>query len=676
MAPVLPPEEDTVNDPNIFRILITNDNHVGFKEDDKIRSRDALATFEEIFSIARLYNVDFVLHSGDLFDDSRPNRFWLNSVCNVFTRYCFGDNAVGFEQLRSDDSKLSNFEDPNLNVALPVYFIHGNHDDLGGEFGDNRPLSCGDLLETVKLINYFGKQENVEESIDVKPLLFQKGDARLALYGLGNVRDDRLYRMFQSKKVNFMAPEANFFSLMAIHQNRYKGSLGGVPAKNCVHPVFLPSFMNLVVWAHEHECIPSVEQSVEAGFHILQSGSSVATSLSIGEQAAKHVFLLEVNADHKFRITPIPLFSVRPMVMDELIVPSNMSLSSPQGEQVLVAKVEEMIERGRQCCDAQMKNFSTFRPPEMLFRTMSPELPLVRLKVVMSGKLSSPSNPLPNGHILNQKFGRQFLNRLANPEDILQLVVPKSSGITKPRQSGIIQLELEDTVLSSSTSGQSQEKIVQDLIFNYMQNAGLLDVLVEPDFNIAVQDFVHKNDIQAIDRFVKTQIEEITKMNIQEGTGDVGSIQDQAKQRASSLRAERLARAIAEQNNGEEPPREEIAREIAPETIINSDHESETDLLFFATDGGDVVVPAAVATKRDRPLSDSENEEHSSFSDEEVFANARGKPAPKRKATKAAKPAPKTKAPPGNTLAAFLSQQSAAKAAPAGAPRSQWARRM
>ena len=46
-----------------------------------------------------------------------------------------------------------NFEDPNLNIGLPIFTIHGNHDDPGG--ADN--LSAVDILSTCNLLNYFGK---------------------------------------------------------------------------------------------------------------------------------------------------------------------------------------------------------------------------------------------------------------------------------------------------------------------------------------------------------------------------------------------------------------------------------------------------------------------------------------------------------------------------------------
>ena len=86
-----------------------------------------------------------------------------------------------------------------------------------------------DILSVANLINYFGKTANVE-SIEVSPVLLQKGTTRLALYGLGSCRDERLHRMMRMKNVTFLRPEGEgaegaeeaeeWFSLLVLHQNR------------------------------------------------------------------------------------------------------------------------------------------------------------------------------------------------------------------------------------------------------------------------------------------------------------------------------------------------------------------------------------------------------------------------------------------------------------------------
>ena len=90
-------------------------------------------------------------------------------------------------------------------------------------------LSAMDILSVANMVNYFGKAANVE-AIVVSPLLLQKGSSRLALYGLGSCRDERLHRMMRRKQVTFLRPEGEgeeeeggadeWFSMLVLHQNR------------------------------------------------------------------------------------------------------------------------------------------------------------------------------------------------------------------------------------------------------------------------------------------------------------------------------------------------------------------------------------------------------------------------------------------------------------------------
>ena len=618
--------QEDENVPNIFRILITNDNHVGYKEDDPIRQRDALVTFEEIMRIGRSLNVDFALHSGDLFDECRPNRFWMTSVMKLLQLHCFGDRVIRFQQLRTPYSKPANVEDPNRNIDMPMFMIHGNHDDPGGEYGCASTISAADMLDVNFLVNYFGKVDNVDEEIEIRPLLFQKNNSKIALYGLGNISDERLFRMFESKKVKFLAPpnHEEYFHILALHQNRYRGAAGGQRAKNCVHLSFLPSFMNLVVWAHEHECIPSPEHSVECGFFVLQSGSSIQTSLSQSEQAPKHVFLLEVQGSD-FRVRAIPLLTVRTLVMDELMLPSNLALNSPQSEDLMVNKIDQLLRRASeetslrlQLKDRQQKlnNWTS------MFEPVQPELPLVRLRVHVP---PSPDlhDKVGNVHILNQKFGRQFTGRVANPGELLNVVSKQRSRLGSTRPEGVVSLAIEDEL--PSTLAPTLD--VQTIIFNYLggeHGEALLSALTEPAFNDAVQDFVHRNDSGAIERYLKSQVQEINKLTSESDVGDAEGVLEILKRRARELRN---------------------ARAMDSETP--SDSLGNIENLISGNIRGEDHVSQNVAMKRPRSPSES------SISSEEIFAEPvttkRGTAKPRQK--KAA--APKGSAS-NNTLSASL----------------------
>lgn len=79
-----------------------------------------------------------------------------------------------------------------------------------------------DILHVSNLINYFGKVEDIEK-IELSPVLLQKGETKLALYGLGSCRDERLHRMFRKGNVKFLRPneeEGGWFNILVLHQNR------------------------------------------------------------------------------------------------------------------------------------------------------------------------------------------------------------------------------------------------------------------------------------------------------------------------------------------------------------------------------------------------------------------------------------------------------------------------
>ena len=160
---------------------------------------------------------------------------------------------------------------------MPVFSIHGNHDDPVGL----DMLSTLDQASTNHYVNYFGKVTNIEK-IEVKPVLFEKGNTKVALYGIGHMRDERLNLALEEKRIKFQRPSQEkdaWFNILVIHQNKYKGLFLGAPKRQSLMDSQIPSFIDLVVWGHEHECITEVRQCEETGVYFLQPGSTVATSM-------------------------------------------------------------------------------------------------------------------------------------------------------------------------------------------------------------------------------------------------------------------------------------------------------------------------------------------------------------------------------------------------------------
>ncbi|CAO2833472.1 unnamed protein product [Amaranthus hypochondriacus] len=441
---------------NTLRVLIATDCHLGYLEKDEIRRHDSFDSFEEICSIAEEKQVDFILLGGDLFHENKPSRTTLVRAVEILRQYCLNDSPVQFQVVSDQTVNFSNrfghvnYEDPHYNVGLPVFTIHGNHDDPAGV--DN--LSAVDILSACNLVNYFGKM-NLGGSgvgqITIYPILIKKGSTSVALYGLGNIRDERLNRMFQTPHaIQWMCPDAqegcqvsDWFNILVLHQNRIKTN-----PKNAINEHFLPRFLDFVVWGHEHECLIDPQEVTGMGFHITQPGSSVATSLIDGESKPKHVLLLEIKGN-QYRPSKIPLQSVRPFEY---------------------AEVRNLIEKSNR----------------KAANKADAKLPLVRVKVDYSGFMTI--NP--------QRFGQKYVGKVANPQDIL--IFSKASRV-KNRTEG--KFDDSEKFRPEELNQQNIEALVAESNLK-------MEILPVNDLDIALHNFVNKDDKMAFHACLQHNLDE------------------------------------------------------------------------------------------------------------------------------------------------------------------------
>ena len=332
-----------------------------------------------------------------------------------------------------------------------------------------------DLLSVSGLVNFFGKVMDVDD-ISISPVLLQKGSTRLALYGLGSIRDERLNRSFQRGKVKMLQPEEDpdaWFNLLLFHQNRTPRGLN-----NYIPESYLDNFLHFILWGHEHECIINPQLNPEKDFVVCQAGSSVATSLSEGEAKRKHIALIEIQGT-EYQFTPIPLQKVRPFIIRDICLKET-SLLPGNDQKALNSYLTKELER-----------ILNENHEEMLaIQKVCPALarPLVRLRVDYSGGYST-INP--------QRFGQAFVDRVANAKDILLFYRKKISSNLLASSSKGSKPEIDKSLVSSKDP--SEPIVVDDLITNFLE-AQQLSVLPENEFGEAVRIFVDKDEKDAIQK--------------------------------------------------------------------------------------------------------------------------------------------------------------------------------
>ncbi|RMZ69075.1 double-strand break repair mus-23 [Pyrenophora seminiperda CCB06] len=478
-----------------IRILVATDSHVGYNERDAERKDDSWRTFHEVMCLAKEHEVDMVLHAGDLFHENKPSRKSMFQVMRSLRLNCLGEKPCELEMLSDASENFGgmfdhvNYEDEDINIAIPVFAIHGNHDDPSGE-GSFSPL---DLLQASGFVNYFGRTPEVDK-IAVKPVLLQKGGTKLALYGLSNVRDERLFHTWRDGNVKFFQPgtqKDEWFNLMSVHQNHHAHTLTSYLPEN-----FLPEFMDLVVWGHEHECLIDPRYNPEMGFHVMQPGSSVATSLMPGEAVPKHVCILSVTGK-EFTTENIRLKTVRPFIMKEIVLAEEKEIKQRELWRVSDnrAKITEHLNKVIEgLINEARRDWLELQADREEADDLEVPLPLVRLRV----EYTAP--PPGEFHCENpQRISNRFMGRVANVNDVVQFHRKKKLANRSLKNTAE---EPDEQMLAELTINTVKvDKLVKEFL-----TAQTLTILPQNSFGDAVSQFVDKDDKHAMEMFVKESL--------------------------------------------------------------------------------------------------------------------------------------------------------------------------
>ncbi|KAF7293042.1 Double-strand break repair protein [Mycena indigotica] len=530
------PDRDEYPDDTI-KIMLATDNHIGYMERDPVRGPDSINTFKEILQLAVKHDVDFILLAGDLFHENKPSRDCLYKTIALLREYTLGDKPVQVELLSDPDEGKAdgfsfpaiNYEDPNFNVSIPVFSIHGNHDDPQGAGADGA-LCALDVISVTGLINYMGKidlpvsdAEAGTTGIAVRPVLLRKGNTYLGLYGMGNVKDQRMHFELRSNRVRMYMPrdKNKWFNMILLHQNRVKHG-----PQDFVPEGLFDDSIDLVIWGHEHDCRIVPEPVAGKQYYISQPGSSVATSLADGEAIEKHVALLQIRGK-EFELTPIPLRTVRPFVIESIVMTEvaeeeGLNLAdSIEINKYLKRKVNSLIDQANE--QWEERNARAVEDGE---EPLEPMLPLIRLKVDTTD-VKEMSNPV--------RFGQEFTGRLANPRDVLVFHRAKKSA----RAGKVVTEEpdLEDPAEAGLSTSEKLARVrVSNLVKQYLE-AQELQLLGEMEMSDAIGMFVEKDDIHAIATYVTKAFKKLTK-SAQSTGGDKDMDDDDVEELLANAKAQ------------------------------------------------------------------------------------------------------------------------------------------
>ncbi|XP_055324857.1 double-strand break repair protein MRE11-like [Sitodiplosis mosellana] len=476
-------EESSAVDPeNCFKILLASDIHLGYKENDEFVGNDSFNTFHEILRYAQAERVDFILLGGNLFHTTDPSKETLHKCMELLKEYALGDAPIGFEALSEHEL---NFDNPNINVSIPIFSIHGKLDDPSGYCG----LSSMDVLQTSGLLNYFGKNVSVEE-VNIHPILLRKGTTQVALYGLGHIDDFRLESLIHNMKLILHEPDetsGNWFNIIVLNQNRIDRG-----RKNFIPQQSLPSSLDFVLWGGESECRIQPEPiniDMHERFYVSQPGSTVVTSMSEGESVEKQIAILYVS-ENKFMCQPVKLETVRPFVYKSINLQDyGDELDWNVGE--AKTKIDELLDRNINELIKQAKGKQTNNATQ-------PKLPLIHLRVSYQNE---------DNAINKIRFGQRYIQRVANPFEMISM---NRYWSRVKRERGSIDEDAMNNAFNQNASDEENDYRLQDTLdryFNDPSNFGRLKVL----FPNALSDMCRqlgkkKSDEDAVERTMTATI--------------------------------------------------------------------------------------------------------------------------------------------------------------------------
>ncbi len=251
-----------------MKIAVIGDTHFGFDHYGKRRD-DALRNAKEAFELALSEKVDFIIQTGDVFDERLPKPEVVSPVIQLMKNISGRSNKIKLvRRISGDDEELVTAEIP------PVLMIYGDH--------DRRPK---EYINPVQILHNAG----LIYCLDRETIVLEKDNKRIAIHGFSNVPHQ--YARDVLKKHKFQAIP-NMKNLLVIHQSFQE--LLPNQAPEIMNYSDLPEQMDAHFLGHIHWKQEDKHPSSKSP--ILLPGSTVQTQMKkIESKVSKGIYILDIG---------------------------------------------------------------------------------------------------------------------------------------------------------------------------------------------------------------------------------------------------------------------------------------------------------------------------------------------------------------------------------------------
>ncbi len=251
-----------------MKIAVIGDTHFGFDHYGKRRD-DALRNAKEAFELALAEKVDFIIQTGDVFDERLPKPEVVSPVIQLMKDISNRSNKLKLvRRVSADGEELTTSEIP------PILMIYGDHDRRPKEY-----INPVQILHNAGLIYCLNRET----------LVLEKGSERIAIHGFSNVPHQ--YARDVLKKHNFQTIP-NMKNLLIIHQSFQE--LLPNQAPEIMNYSDLPEKIDAHILGHIHWRQEDKHPSSKSP--ILLPGSTVQTQMKkIESKISKGIYILDIS---------------------------------------------------------------------------------------------------------------------------------------------------------------------------------------------------------------------------------------------------------------------------------------------------------------------------------------------------------------------------------------------